>query len=134
MTPSFRTVVITLIVGVVCRSFAADIAPVSWYTASSQEVYVACFWADQFPRFAEVQKHLLIACPKAKWVAADPAKKQAILTAIRRFLAGDDPVSAAKMAAVRTALNDAQIGFVLTEDPQAQLAAWGLSPAKGTDP
>jgi len=110
----------------------ADLEPVSWYTASSQEVYVACFWANQFPRFAESQKHLLIACPKAKWNATNPAKKQAVLTAIRRFLNGDDPVSAAKMQAIRDALADAQIGFVLTNDPLAQLAAWGLSPPKDT--
>jgi hypothetical protein len=114
---------------------AADLEPVSWYTAASQEVYVACFWAQQFPRFAESEKHLLIACPKAKWNAANPAKRQAILGAIRRFLAGDDPVNAAKMAAVRAALADAQIGFVLTSDPLAQLAAWGLhAPTQGETP
>jgi hypothetical protein len=107
---------------------AADLEPVSWYTATSQEVYVACFWAQQFPRFAQSAKHLLLACPKAKWTAANPAKKQAILTAIRRFLNGDDPVSAAKMQTIRDALADAQIGFVLTDDPFAQLAAWGLKP------
>lgn len=113
---------------------AADLEPVTWYTATSQEVYVACFWANQFPRFAESRKHLLIACPKATWTAANPAKKTAILTAIRRFLAGDDPVSAAKMQAVRDALADAQIGFVLTNDPLAQLAAWGLRPPKDDAP
>ena len=118
---------------ILCGSVrAADMEPVSWYTTTSQEVYVACFWANQFPRFAESQKHLLIACPKAKWNAANPAKKQAVLTAIRRFLNSDDPVSASKMAAVRTALADASIGFVLTDDPLAQLAAWGLSRPKET--
>lgn len=113
---------------------ASDLDPATWYTATSQEVYVACFWAQQFPRFAESEKHLLIACPKAKWNAANPAKRQAILTAIRRFLAGDDPVNAAKMAAVRTALADAQIGFVLTNDPLAQLATWGLYPPQPDAP
>jgi hypothetical protein len=109
-------------------SRAGDLDHATWYTAASQEVYVACYWADQFPRFAESQKHLVIACPKAKWTAANPAKKNAILTAIRRFLNGDDPVSTAKIAAVRAALADANIGFALTDDPQEQLAAWGLAP------
>jgi hypothetical protein len=122
--------ILTGLISVATLARAGDIAPSTWYAASSQEVYVACYWAAQFPRFSESQKHLLIACPKAKWAAANPAKKNAILTAIRRFLNGDDPVSAAKVQAVRTALADANIGFALTDDPQRQLAAWGLTPPK----
>jgi hypothetical protein len=60
------------------------------------------------------------------WHNANPAKRNAILTAIRKWLAGEVEVSAAKLQDLRDALADANIGVALTDDPQAQLTAWGI--------
>jgi len=131
-TLTFATIAAAILFGI--SAHAADIVPVTYkHTATGQDVFVACYWAKQFPRFAESEKHLLLACLKTTWQNADPAKRNVILTAIRRFLSGDEPVTKAKIQAVRDALNDANVRFALTDDPQAQLAAWGLE-AKQTVP
>ena len=105
---------------------AADIEPVVYETTGGAQVYVACYWASQFPRFEGSDKHLLIACRVSTWHNANPAKRNAILTAIRKWLAGEVEVSAAKLQDLRDALADANIGVALTDDPQAQLTAWGI--------
>ena len=119
-------ILLAVMVSALCR--AGDIDPVTWiHTASGAEVFVACYWASQFPRFEGSEKHLLIACPKATWNNASPTKRNKVLTAIRRYLNNDDPVNAATLATLKDALNDANVRVVLTDDPRAQLAQWGLA-------
>lgn len=125
-----KSLCLSMLLCVSCR--AADLAPETYQTAGGTPVYVACFHASQFPRFAESSKYLLIGCPVATWAAADPAKRQTIAAAIRRFLAGTDPVSAATIAQVRALLNDNNIRFALTSTPNEDLLAAGLTPGGGT--
>jgi hypothetical protein len=67
------------------------------------------------------------------WNNASPTKRNKVLTALRRFLNNDDPVSESKLQAVRTSLADANVRLVLTDDPAATLASWGLVPPKLKD-
>lgn len=114
---------------------AADIEPVVWvHSATTQDVFVACYWAQQFQRFEDSKKHLLIACPKAVWKNANPTKRDKVLTALRRFLANDDPVSETKLQAVRDSLADNNVRLVLTDDPAGTLAGWGLVPPESDGP
>jgi hypothetical protein len=118
-----------LLLLVLCSiSEASELTPVVYsHTATTQEVFVACYWAQQFPRFSGApNNYLLLACPKATWQAANPAKKNAILTTIRRWLSGDLEVSAERVADLKTALADNNIGVALTNDPRVQLTKWGL--------
>lgn len=108
---------------------AADFDPVRYvHTATGTIILWQEFRADQFPRWANTgtQRRILVACPLGTWQAADPRKRELILSKFRRFLAGDDDVSVAQVQALVDALADANVRVVLCDDPIAQLAEWGV--------
>ncbi len=113
---------------------AADISPVVWtHSASSQQVYVACYHVqDQFPnRDSLTDKHLVLAMRVTAWQTTAPAKREAIKDAIGKFLRGEVRITREKVQQIKAALNDANIMFALTDDPIKTLRDAGLVPPKG---
>ena len=107
---------------------ADDLTPVTWYDASSNAYSVACYWREQFPnKEPNAGKHLLVALPQATWLSGNPSKRNKIESAIRRWLSGSESVTQASLVALSNNLNDATCRVVMTDDPLAQLAAWGLA-------
>ena len=103
---------------------------VTWvHTATGQDVYVTCFWIQQFSdREALAEKHLLIAVRKTTWDDLANEKQAKIRTAINKLLAGEVRLTKEQMQIWRDALADANIKFALVDNPVAVLKAAGLRP------
>ncbi len=104
---------------------AGDIAPVTWYTASTQAVGVACYHAAQFAKMKVKEKYVLVIVPAASW--AVKAKSDSVKSTASDMLTGKTEVTAKAMTDATAKTGDAEIKFVPTDDPMATLAKMGLA-------
>lgn len=129
-----RRILIAIFILAVSVAYATDIAPVTWYDAASNEVYVACYWSKQFPAWDHVDKHLIIMIPKASWTNAPVANRQLFLTRLRQCLAGEIEVNNRKIEQFLAEINITDAKAKITHNPKAELSDWGYSPPEIEEP
>ena len=111
-----------LLITVLClmayTATANPLAPVVWLhgtgTPTTNEVFVASYWWQQFPDREDTDgKQLAIACPKAMWQSWGAAKKAAVMDAFEKLLDGSVQVTRAKLAVWKDRFTDAGIAVEL---------------------
>ena len=111
-----------------------DLSPVIWESAAGVEWYVMCFWAQHFPQWSDIHKHLVIGCRKDQYDACDEATKTKVKTWIRRALEGEIQVTIAQAEAAAADIGLSTLRIKLWDDPTAELNGMGLFAKEGEQP
>ena len=103
-----------LLLGLVVNCGASDLEPVTWiHAATSNDVYVAAYWSEQFPdRQASASRHLLFLCFKTTWQGYTQAQRDWIKGGIGDLLSGAKHLSRANLDAWVTPAANQGITFI----------------------